>query len=100
MKPLMACHWKRLLPSLKHCDMNGINGCQPDGRISRRKTGKSAPLACPCGQIKCCKKSSAKYLRRTLSRSSVTTRTDFAQGAAAIPHSGKSIANGVEPCGS
>ena len=38
MKLLMACPWKRLMPSLKLCDMNAINGFQHDGRIIERGT--------------------------------------------------------------
>src|SRR5438874_13776560 len=96
MKPQMACRWRRLLPSLKRCEMNGTNGCQHDGGISPRKTGKSVPSVCQCGQIKCCKKSSARYWRLTLSRLLAITHTGFAQDAVVTPLSGKSITRGLE----
>src|SRR5271169_2529602 len=96
----MTCRWQKLRPSLKRCDMNGINGYQHGGRTFPRKMGRNDRLACQYGQTSWCRKYYASCLRHTLNHNSQTIHTDFDQNEDVTLRCEKSTVRGEEQHGS
>src|SRR3989442_2030370 len=96
----MGCHAAKSRPSSKLFATNGTDGILPGVSTSQRRMARHVHWACKHGQTSWCKKCSGSSSTPTLSHSSLTIRTAFAQDVVAIPPYETSIMAGWERWGS